>query len=228
MNRKIILWDLDGTLIQVNRFGSDKHAKSVEQVTGLPARGISSSRGKTDRQVITEYLDQIPSPRKTGDIDLSLEILDVLTTKELEITSVFPTKGASLAVRAAHNIGWENLILTGNTPHRARIKLYSAGFRNEFSESVGFFGHLHTSRFELVRSAVENIRQSVQSHIVIIGDTPLDIESAHRCGVPVVAIATGDFSYQDLQMHSPDLLIQDLDVGLLNLVEFLDAFSFIS
>ena len=226
MNKKIILWDLDGTLIQIHRFGSDKHAKSVEQVTGLPTRGKLNSGGKTDRQIITEFLDLALTPSKIEDIDLSLKILDALTTKELKSNKLLLTKGALLAVHATRKIGWENSILTGNTPHRAKVKLISAGIWNEFSESVGFFGHLHTSRVELVQFAVESIRQSTQAPIVIIGDTPLDIDSAHRCGVPIVAISTGGFSYQDLQMHSPDLLIQDLDVGLEDLLKFLQMSSF--
>jgi phosphoglycolate phosphatase len=228
VNKKIVLWDLDGTLIQINRFGIDKHAKSVELATGLPIRGNPNSRGKTDRQLITEHLDLYPTPLKMECINRSLEILDTLTTRELASTSLLSTKSALLAIRAVRDIGWENSILTGNTPHRAKIKSISAGLWDEFSESDGFFGHLHTSRIELVQFAIETIRQTAQTHIVIIGDTPLDIESAHKCGVPVVAISTGDFSYQELQMHSPNLLIQDLDIGLMDLLDFLDTCSFIS
>ena len=227
MFKKIILWDLDGTLIQNNQFGADKHAASVEQVTGKPTRRNSNSRGKTDRQLICELLETHCTPAKIEDINDSLEILDTLTTQELTNRTLMSTKNAFNAIRSTRKIGWENSILTGNTPHRARIKLVSAGLWNELSESNGFFGHLHTTRVELVQYAVESIGKTSQAHIVIVGDTPLDIESAHTCGVPVVAVSTGTSSYLNLQTHFPDLLIQDLDIGLQALLEFLETFSFI-
>jgi phosphoglycolate phosphatase len=50
--------------------------------------------------------------------------------------------------------------------------------------------------------------------MVIVGDTPRDIEAGRVAGTRVLAVATGRFSIDDLKPHEPDLLFADLsEVG---------------
>jgi phosphoglycolate phosphatase len=46
---------------------------------------------------------------------------------------------------------------------------------------------------------------------VYVGDMPVDVATARAAGVPVVAVATGSASDEELRAVSPDLLIRDLN-----------------
>jgi phosphoglycolate phosphatase-like HAD superfamily hydrolase len=46
--------------------------------------------------------------------------------------------------------------------------------------------------------------------VVIVGDTPLDVDCARACGARAVAVATGFYPYEELVDCRPDLLFTDL------------------
>ena len=85
----------------------------------------------------------------------------------------------------------------------------------------GFFGDRHGDRFSLAAEGFAAKAAEPQCVIVIVGDTPLDIQAGRAAGLLVVAVATGKFSVMDLEPFEPDLLIPDLVSGLPALLEFL-------
>jgi len=46
--------------------------------------------------------------------------------------------------------------------------------------------------------------------VTIIGDTPLDVACARGCGAVAVAVATGQYTVEELASHRPDMLFADL------------------
>jgi phosphoglycolate phosphatase-like HAD superfamily hydrolase len=78
---------------------------------------------------------------------------------------------------------------------------------------------------ELVAGAAEQL--SLQSGVqpVIIGDTPLDIIAAQASGIPVIAVATGIYSVDDLAQHKPHAVIADYHNAASNLAEHLARVS---
>ena len=105
-------------------------------------------------------------------------------------------------------------LLTGNFARGAAIKLGHFGLFERFA--FGAFGDDHVDRRDLVPVALDAARRSgvhVESpaRVVIIGDTPLDVECAHAHGARAVAVATGPFSPTDLERAGADLILETLE-----------------
>ena len=73
----------------------------------------------------------------------------------------------------------------------------------------GFYGDMHSTRMELVAAAAQQLSLQAGVQPVIIGDTPLDILAAQTSGIPVIAVATGAYSVEDLSEHRPHAVIAD-------------------
>jgi phosphoglycolate phosphatase-like HAD superfamily hydrolase len=98
-------------------------------------------------------------------------------------------------------------LLTGNLRAGAAIKLTAAGvdiarFR------VGAFGSDHHHRPELPAIAQRRAREELGldvpgERVVVIGDTPADIECGRGIGARAIAVATGRYSVEELERHAP-------------------------
>jgi len=116
-------------------------------------------------------------------------------------------------------------LLTGNIPEGARLKLTHYQLMHYFA--FGSYGDRHLSRDEIAHEALCLARQCVHAEccgadLLVVGDTPLDVQCARAVGARVVAVATGTHSYQELAATGPDLLLADLTdpgplLGLLGL-----------
>ncbi len=108
-------------------------------------------------------------------------------------------------------------LLTGNVREGARIKLASTGLWPLFR--VGAYGSDHADRRSLPAIACERANALLGhafpfERVVIIGDTPLDVDCARACGARAVAVATGFYPYDELADCRPDLIFKDMgDVG---------------
>lgn len=106
-------------------------------------------------------------------------------------------------------------VLTGNYPETGRLKLEAAGFDLAHFQ-VNAWGSDGTDRRDLppvaIRRHQERSGTSVAAHeVVIIGDTPHDVDCARANGCRAVAVATGvRMDRADLAAHEPDLLLDDL------------------
>ena len=103
-------------------------------------------------------------------------------------------------------------LLTGNSQPNAILKLKAAGIdTNVFDLDISSFGDKHATRPGLVEEAMNKVE--VKCHIrlnigdvVLIGDTPLDIECARETGCRVVSVDTGHFSRNELAVCRPDFV----------------------
>jgi phosphoglycolate phosphatase len=214
---RVVLWDIDGTLIDVVGAKRDKHAEAVMDVVGLwPTSPIRTS-GMTDLQIIDVLA------RSVG-IELSeatrldiMKRLAELTYEHLAEAHVGELSGVRQAIHMVSRRGWTNGLLTGNTCLRAQLKLSRIDLWTAFA--CGFFGDEALDRFHLVSHCAQQLRE-VGAYGVVIGDTPLDIEAAHCAGLPVLAVATGHYNLSELAGSGPDLAVSDLDSGFHEVAEF--------
>jgi phosphoglycolate phosphatase-like HAD superfamily hydrolase len=218
----LILWDIDGTLISVASARRDKHHAAAILTFGGPDSAPPSWPGRTDAEILlglASAVDESPTPVS---ISTAIGHLEDLTASELAQFPALPTPGAREVLADAHKLGWKSALLTGNSPTRARLKLSSAGFDSEFDWESSYFGHCHVSRQSLVREAIETCRkESPKIPIVIVGDTVIDILAARSAGQPVIAVATGIFSLEELMMSEPSLAVADLAIGRFAFLDFL-------
>ena len=222
---RLVLWDIDGTLVESRPSRRDKHQKAVEALLGHEIEGLGGSAGKTDRQILEELLVRQQSANGLPIVDHALEILDRLTVEEIRDWPLAATANALPALRAVSAAGWRNGLLTGNTRLRARANLHSAGWWGEFDGGVGYFGDQATSRPQLVGQCAADLRTGATVLAVVIGDTPLDVSSARNSRLPVVAVATGPFARSRLEESLPDLVLDNLESGIEPLLAFLASWS---
>jgi phosphoglycolate phosphatase len=203
----LLLWDIDGTLVTHAPSPRDRHAHAVATVLGRSVDPLPAGVGKTDRQIIVElFADHLPSD---DDVERALVIIDEVTAEDMVTAPSIAINGVGEVLVDLAASGATHTVLTGNTPTRAQLKLKAAGVADHFDFGSGFYGDLHSTRFELVAAAAQQLSLQAGMQPVIIGDTPLDILAAQASGIPIVAVATGVYSVEDLRDHRPNAVIAE-------------------
>jgi len=219
---RVILWDIDGTLVRSRRNGffRDYTAPVLVRVFGTEGRlGELGVSGMTDLQIIAEALrdegftaEQVRE--RAGElVPLYLEELERLTSAE-EV--FYALDGAREALEALERSPrYLNSLLTGNVLPAARLKLRLVGLA-DFFRLPGAFGEDSHDRRDLPALA----RARINSHLgtdlspgqfVVVGDTPNDIACARHFGARAVAVATGrGYTAAELAAHHPDAVLTDL------------------
>lgn len=202
----LVLFDIDGTLISSGRAGVRGMNRSFEREFGVKgALDTVTLAGRTDLAIVTEALTRagqvaddasIARVRDAYFVDLPAALAEPGSRPMGIMPGVLPLLDR-LETRADVVIG----LLTGNFVRGAEIKLGHFGLWSRFA--FGAFGDHHTNRRDLVPAAVEAAMAAGHPRfelprIVVIGDTPLDVDCAHAHGARAVAVATGPFSYADL------------------------------
>jgi phosphoglycolate phosphatase len=98
-------------------------------------------------------------------------------------------------------------VASGNLESVGWHKIEAAGLRNFFA--FGFFSDQCETRAGIFQNAMDQARHRLGPHArtCFIGDTPADIHAAREIGAPIVAVATGTFSFDQLSVCSPDVCI---------------------
>ncbi len=228
---KIPLFDIDGTLVKTGSgINRDAFHYGVKKAYGIDAyHSEIDPEGMVDNQIVVEVLKLHGLTEEQILEKLPQEIQAVIEyaeTNKLEIKlDVLP--GVFDLLKEIKNHNTPMGVLTGNVEGLAWIKLDSVGLKDYIS--FGAFGSQAHVRSELVEIARENASKKFNKEyqtddFVIIGDTPKDILCAREAGIKVIAIATGKFSYEDLQKENPDLLLESLEGNIQKVIEFLNNY----
>lgn len=210
----ILFWDIDGTLVATAPTALDRHVHASSLVLGYQAQSAPPGPGKTDRQVVIEILESSGVEPTSQVLEAVLKQLDVITQEELNESPVHPLPGVENVLRTLSEHGAKHMLLTGNTPARARSKVTSAGLEGFFASKGGFYGASAQDRFEVAAAARRSMGHQDgfgrQRILVVLGDTPLDVRAGRHAGMLTVAIATGSHGYHELKEELPDLTLRDL------------------
>jgi phosphoglycolate phosphatase len=222
---RILLWDIDGTLIRSTRPGAfkDYTIPALEQVFGTAGRLAEMSvSGMTDLQIACEALSGEGFTREQvcGRIDelraLYRDALEGAAAKAQDEPLFELLPGARELLSAAdEHPRFRSALLTGNVEPAARIKMRLVGLA-EFFQLPGAFGDDSPDRRDLPALAAARINRHLgldlaPEQFVVIGDTPNDIDCARHFGARAVGIGTGRHnSIATLAPHAPDLLFPDL------------------
>ncbi|MDT7690482.1 MAG: phosphoglycolate phosphatase [Acidobacteriota bacterium] len=219
---RIILWDIDGTLVRTRRRGVFREytAPVLLRVFGTAGRleelGVS---GMTDLQIVAEALrdegfttEQVRA-RTNELVPIYFEELERLTRAEDIYYALDGARAALEAVERAPR--YLNSLLTGNVEPAARLKLRLVGLA-DFFRLPGAFGEDSHDRRDLPALALERLSRHLRldlkpQQLIVIGDTPNDIDCARHLGARAVAVATGHaYTVADLAAHRPDAVLPDL------------------
>ncbi len=215
---KLILFDIDGTLICTGGAGGRAMTKAFEHTCGITeALERVEVAGRTDSIIMA---DAFNACGRTMDADVMGRVRDVycvalrdeLTldgfTPRGELPGIRPLLD-TLAVRPDVSLA----LLTGNFRQSAEIKLAQYDLWRYFP--WGAFGEEAFDRHDLLPVALERHRAAggaplAPADVVIIGDTPHDVSCALRGGARVIAVATGHFSTDQLRASGATHVFADL------------------
>jgi phosphoglycolate phosphatase-like HAD superfamily hydrolase len=208
------LFDIDGTLVSTGGAGKAAMDTALAEEFGVTRPIVPGSMsGRTDRgiardqfalygiddtpenwqRLVRAYVRHLPlylQERPGRVLPGILEVLEVLSEMRVSLG-----------------------LLTGNVPDGARIKLTHYRLMHYFA--FGSYGDRHLTRDEIAHQALCLAREHWDADccgedLLVIGDTPLDVQCARAIGARVVAVATGIHSCDELAETKPDVLLADL------------------
>jgi phosphoglycolate phosphatase-like HAD superfamily hydrolase len=216
---RLVLFDIDGTLLRSDGAGRRAMESALVDVFGTAGSPDYRFDGKTDCQIVREMMRE--HGHADTHIDANLERLFDLYLSRLERELVDRTRPAIVCegvvevldvLEARHDITLG--LLTGNLKRGAALKLAAVGIDIRRFR-VNAFGSDEEHRPLLPAVAQRRARELLGlqvrgDRVVIVGDTPADIECGRSIGARAVAVATGRYSVADLAEHQPAALFADL------------------
>jgi len=217
MLKKLVLFDIDGTLLTVSKINRKVLVDALREVYGTPGSAETHNFcGKMDSVIIYEVL--LSAGLEKNEISEKFERVKTcyidLFRQKAQASDVCLMEGIGellheLSGRREVMVG----LLTGNFEQSGRHKLLLPEINHYFP--FGAFADDAPSRNELPAVAVEKARQltgkTFTDHdIIIIGDTEHDIACARVLNAKSIAVATGNFSTQELKKHHPHVLYENL------------------
>jgi phosphoglycolate phosphatase-like HAD superfamily hydrolase len=217
---KLVLFDIDGTLLWTDGAGRRAMEGALESVFGVRGDPAYRYDGKTDQQIAREQMraagidDAVVTARMDDVLAEYVVRLEADLTRDPSMarlcSGVLPLLDA-LEQHEQATLG----LLTGNIEAGARRKLAAVGVAFD-RFLVNAFGSDHEHRPQLPVVAQQRAHAFFGSpvagdRIVIIGDTPADIHCGRSIGVRAIGVATGRYSVDDLAEHAPAAVFPTLD-----------------
>jgi phosphoglycolate phosphatase len=217
---RIILFDIDGTLVSTGGAGAVAWRRAFEELYGIPADiGKFTDAGMTDPDVGAKTFEAVlhrePTPRELAQlIQRRLEHLPeaIAESEGYHVLPGVPERLRQLS-RDGHLLG----LITGNGDGAAAVKLARADLNRWFT--FGAYATAGVDRPGIVRQAVERgeamLGMDVPNHdIFVVGDTPLDIDAAHAVDCTAIAVATGHYDAAALREAGADHVLETLEEEL--------------
>ncbi|HEX8645647.1 MAG TPA: haloacid dehalogenase-like hydrolase [Thermoleophilaceae bacterium] len=218
MRPRLVLWDIDGTLVDSARLGLDAFLEAFEAVTGRQPAKLVPFAGRTDLEIAHDMLAASDVRADDGLLDrFEEELVRAMAARLDELAS----RGRALpgTAEALERVGSEpgviQSLLTGNVERNAMLKLKPFGLAAHVEFGCGAYGSDHRVRGELVPIARARAERAhgvtiARSDVILIGDTPLDVAAAHEGGARAVGVATGPYDEASLHAAGADAVLPDL------------------
>ncbi len=214
----LLLWDVDGTLIRTRGIGAEVFDRAFQEVLGMTPTGRIQLSGKTDPQIVLEYLELMVVERPEEHLPLVLKQVEaeLAAAAELlaDIGNTLPGIPELLST-LADTRGVHQTLLTGNLVANAAIKVTAFGLQRWLDLEIGAYGSDHADRKQLVPIALDRARRlrglSVEpGDTWVIGDTANDFACARAGGARCLLVATGGSPADELRCLGADAVFDDL------------------
>lgn len=215
---KLLLFDIDGTLLTTNGAGRPAVESALSGIAGIniTTKGITFS-GKTDPQILREVLahNGADATLLNGGFAEVVEAFRTTMHDLFDPAGADALDGAQALIDQLHeDERFQLALLTGNLQEMAYLKVGAIGF-DEGYFPFGAFGSDNEDRNALPaiarqRALAHTSRAFADADVFIIGDTPRDIECGRLGGCRTVAVPTGRFDRAMLAEHEPDILLDSL------------------
>jgi phosphoglycolate phosphatase len=218
-SKKVVLFDIDGTMLWTDGAGRRAVYRALEEVFGAPLTDGHEFDGKTDPQIVRDLMRLEGFDDATINERLPRVLMRYVERLRDELQSpehpprVLPGVPQLLdALDGAPGIVLG--LLTGNIAEGADAKLRAVKI-DPSRFKVAAYGSDHELRPELPaiahRRANETLGLSLLGNaVVVIGDTPADVQCGRALGARAIGVATGRFSTAQLNEHDPAAVFEDL------------------
>ncbi|MBN1435061.1 HAD hydrolase-like protein [Candidatus Fermentibacterales bacterium] len=216
----LLLFDVDGTLVDSAGSGSRSVRKAVEALHGdASVFDRVQFAGRTDMVIVSDALRLLgvePLPERLEEVRL-LYLAKLASELEAAGDRAKALPGVTdLLARLHVDPCFQTGILTGNWSDGARMKLSHCGIWHFFP--FGAFGEDGPERERLVGPALERAgawsgRSFRHEEVWVIGDTPLDVRCGIENGTRTLAVATGPYTRSQLERAGADIVIDAIDTA---------------
>ena len=217
MPKKLVLFDIDGTLLSMTEVNRTILADALRKVYGTEgSTGTHNFAGKLDGTIIHEVMQSagLSESDIAEKFDLAKETYIDMFRTQAKASDVVLMQGIRELLDELS--GHSDLLLgllTGNFEESGRHKLLLPEINHYFP--FGAFADDGFSRNELPPVAVKKAYQLTgitfsEHNIIIIGDTEHDITCARVLNAKSIAVATGTYSMEELKKHNPHVLYDNL------------------
>jgi len=218
---QVVLWDIDGTLVSAGGAGRRAFERAVEDFVGPFDGALRDMRldGMTDRLIVREALTLLGKPHSEPLCDGLLARYVEHLREEIHGPGFRVLPAVEATLTRLRDAGRPFGLCTGNVAEGARVKL-SHGRLDRFFEwgegAIAGFAADGEAREDVVAAAVRRSasrlgRAVAPGEALIVGDTPRDVAAAHLHGCPVLAVATGHFSVDELRAAGAEWAVPSLD-----------------
>lgn len=214
------LFDIDGTLITSGGAGAESWRRAFDELYGVPADiGKFTDPGMTDpevaRRTFLKVIGHEPTPEELA--KLMAKRLEALPEAVARSKGYAVLPGVEKTLERLRDAGLLLGLTTGGVEQAAHMKLERGDLNRFFS--FGGYGSDSPDRAELTRRAIERAETILKQpldpkRVLVVGDTPLDIEAAHAAGALGVGVATGHYSEDDLRKVGADYVLESLEEPL--------------
>jgi phosphoglycolate phosphatase-like HAD superfamily hydrolase len=214
---QVVLFDIDGTLIQSGGAGEKAFANVCESEFGIPDGTVHLNfAGRTDPSIVRDFFThyRIEPTAENFERFFAAYVLR-LEQRLIELAGrVLPGVPSWLRDLQAFDVPPVVGLLTGNIRPGARLKLQRYGLWDHFR--TGAYGDDHEDRNQVAVIARDRARKLLSvdlagDQILVIGDTPRDIACAKAIGARSLAVATGVYSVAELREHAPTYAVDTLE-----------------
>jgi len=235
---RLVLWNIDLTLIDVVKVARAAYAEAFAEVVGRPLVQLPQIAGQTEPEIFFDALGRNGvSLRADGESERLLapfgaEYATRLAARRDQLTTqgtLLP--GAAEALQALAGIGGVvQSVLTGSSRPNAALKLRAFGLDRYLDLGIGgFAGSEPYPKGALLRAtrlrAEEKYRVSFAENLTVyIADATRDVEAAKIGGASCVGVASGRASSAELREAGAGLVLPGL-TSQRDLVEFITALA---
>lgn len=215
---RLVLWNVDHTLVDVGRVTREAYAEAFQRVTGRPLVRLAPTAGRTESEIIFETLafnDVVTTEDHLPDFMAALAESFAARRKSLRKDGrVLP--GAREALAAVGRLhGVVQSVLTGAIQPNAVLKLAALGLDRHLDFEVGGYGSETYPKAALVelartRAAAKYGMRIAEDATVLIADSPRDVQAARIGRARAIAVASGTATQAELRTAGADLVLPDL------------------
>ncbi|MFJ6216768.1 HAD family hydrolase [Streptomyces sp. NPDC092296] len=215
---RLVLWDIDHTLLDGGGVSRDAYRSAFERVTGRPLEHMADMAGRTELLIAGDTLRLhgiAPAP------DLLTRFINAVAAEldaraDLLAARGRALPGASDALAALSRVpGVRQSVLTGNMRVLAELKLRAFGLTDHLDLAAGAYGDDAEERIALLPKALERAyahygHRFTGADTVIVGDTVLDVATAKAGGATILAVSTGVTSAEALRAAGAGTVLPSL------------------